>query len=184
MNIPAYNKSSSQEDFDFVEQQIVPFLPNVKSLLVHGGFTTEKTQQTWKLVQACIQNMRRLNILELHREAGGLVVADLKRPSLKKLRVGGVVRSDSVSCLGDFKVHGSLCSAVSSAFFVSTGSVGSFFFSPADPELLNPQGYQSNNIKSSYLTTTTARRHWKSFLVGQKPFPALDSRLSVTMSTT
>jgi hypothetical protein len=140
MHIPD-NKLSSQEDFEFVEQ-ILPFLPNVKSLYVHGGFGTKKNQQTWKLLRACVQHMRRLEMMELHREAiEGLEVADVIRevqiPSLKGLCVGGFARSDSVSCLGDFKVRSSFCSAVSSAFVVYTGSVESFF-SPADPELLDP----------------------------------------------
>lgn len=79
--------------------------------------------------------MGRLDILELHREAGGLVVADLIReiqiPWLKKLCVCGVVRSDSASCLRDFKLRSSFCSAVSLTVFISA----------ANPELLNPQGY-------------------------------------------
>lgn len=139
MNIPAY-QYSSQEDFDFVEQQILPFLPNVKSLLVHGGFDTEEKQQTWKLVQVCIQHMRRLDILELDREAGGLVVADVIRevqiPWLKELRVGGVARSDSVCYLGDFKVRSSLCSVVSLAFVVFFRHRRIIFPPPADPEPL------------------------------------------------
>lgn len=140
MHIPD-NRPSSQEDFEFVEQ-ILPFLPNVKSLFVHGGFGTKKKQQTWKLLRACAQHMRRLETMDLHREAiGGLEVADVIRevqiPSLKGLCVSGFARSDSVSCLGDFKVRSSFCSAVSSGFVVFTGSVESFL-SPADPELLDP----------------------------------------------
>lgn len=141
MHIPDIGRRSSQEDFEFVEQ-ILPFLPNVRSLFVHGGFGPEKNQQTWKLLRACVQHMRRLEMLDLNREEiKGLEVADVIRefqiPSLKGLSVHGFARSDSVSCLGDFKVRSSFCSAVSSAFVVFTGSVESFF-SPADPELLDP----------------------------------------------
>ncbi|KAF3396635.1 hypothetical protein DPV78_008000 [Talaromyces pinophilus] len=106
MHIPDItgNRVSSQEDFEFVEQ-ILPFLPNVKSLYVHGGFGTEKNQQTWKLLRACVQHMRRLEMMELHREGEGLKVADVIRevqtPSLKGLCVGGFARSNSVSCLVD-----------------------------------------------------------------------------------
>lgn len=141
MHIPDIGRRSSQEDFDFVEQ-ILPFLPNVKSLYVHGGFGPEKNQQTWKLLRACIQHMRRLEILFLNREEiQGLEVADVIRqvqiPSLKELYVGGFARSNSGSCLEQFEVRSSFCSAVYSLFVVYTGSVESFL-SPADPELLDP----------------------------------------------
>ncbi|KAH8696133.1 hypothetical protein BGW36DRAFT_380313 [Talaromyces proteolyticus] len=92
--------SEPEDDFYFVEQ-IIPFLSNVKSLYVSGGFGPDDKTDTWNLIRSCTKHMPRLEEVELRRQSKfGLELADimmgLQVPTLKYLKAFGITsRRDS-----------------------------------------------------------------------------------------
>jgi hypothetical protein len=81
-------------------QQLPALVPNIKKLYLRGCFGKARNKLAWKFLAACVRHMHQLEDVNLQRHAHeGLEVAGFlpvfQDSSLKRLQVGGFVRSSS-----------------------------------------------------------------------------------------
>jgi len=81
-------------DYDLAND-LLSWLPNVKSFALQGGFGSGKARHTWALIQRAVEHMPLIENFTLHREdLSGLIVPPiiqhLNLPNLKKLTLNGI----------------------------------------------------------------------------------------------